>query len=73
MNNQTNPTNVGTKNVATISKAELTTLRTEKQYSVAQVAKHYGISEAYATRAIKEAGLPARVSNKPRQGYTLVD
>lgn len=73
MDNQANPTNVGTKNVAQISKAELTTLRTVKQYSVAQVAEHYGISEAYATRAIKEAGLPARVSSKPRQGYTLVD
>ena len=74
MDNQSNPTNVGTtKETKKISKTELTTLRNEKFYTVEQVATYYGITNHQATRAIKAAGLSTRLVGRQRNSFELVD
>lgn len=67
------PTTVGKRDLVQISRSELTRLRNEENYTIAQLSEYFQASTDVIKQAMEKCGLSTSLKNRKRRTYTLVD
>ena len=67
------PTTVGKKDLVRISRSELTRLRNEENYTIAQLSEYFDASTDVIKQAMKKCDLSTSLKNRKRRTHILVD